>query len=283
LQQLIEAGHQVTAWSGSEAGSRQGLALVPVDLADPARTASELAAADPELIIHAAAISSTEVVRKDLERGRAVNTQGTARLAEWCAEHGRRIVYTSTDLVFDGSRSWYREEDPAVPVLAYGRSKRAAEPSVLAAPRGLVARVSLMFGPSRSGRESYFDRTIAALRRGEPQTLFEDEFRTPLDLYSAAALLVRLAESDTCGLIHVAGSARVSRYELVRRVALALGIDPGLVRANRQADAQFPEPRPADVSLDTSRLAATFSEDRRLTIEEGVKRMMAEATGTHAC
>ena len=56
-----------------------------------------------------------------------------------------------------------------------------------------------MFGPSRRGRPAYFDRAIAALRRGEPRTFFEDEFRTPLDYATAAAILVRLLESDATG------------------------------------------------------------------------------------
>ena len=66
-------------------------------------------------------------------------------------------MFTSTDLVFDGSKSWYREDDPAVPILAYGRTKREAESFVLAVPRGLVARISLLFGPARR-RQSRFLR-----------------------------------------------------------------------------------------------------------------------------
>jgi dTDP-4-dehydrorhamnose reductase len=74
-------------------------------------------------------MSAAEAVRLDPARGRAVNTEATARLADWCARRDRRIVYTSTDLVFDGSRPWSREEDRAEPVLAYGRTKRDAEPA----------------------------------------------------------------------------------------------------------------------------------------------------------
>jgi dTDP-4-dehydrorhamnose reductase len=247
--------------------------LLPVELTDPEATDRALRASDPEVVVHAAAVSSAEAVRRDPGRGWAVNVSATERLAAWCAGNGRRLVYTSTDLVFDGSRAWNREDDPAEPVLAYGRTKRAAEPAVLAVPRGLVARVSLLFGPSRSGRESYFDRTIAALHRSEPQTLFADEFRTPLDLATAAEILVRLAESEVTGLLHVAGRERVSRFELVRRAARALGLDPGLVRSNRQADAVLPEPRPADVSLDTTRLGSLLPEVRRPTIEEAVAGM----------
>jgi dTDP-4-dehydrorhamnose reductase len=243
--------------------------LVPVDL-ETDDIGGGLDQADPDVVIHLAAISSAEGVRLDPGRGRRVNVEATRQIADWCTQKKRGVVFTSTDLVFDGTRSWSREEDRAEPVLAYGRTKRAAEPFVLAAPRGLVARVSLLYGFSRSGRDAYFDRTIAAMRRGEPQTLFEDEFRTPLDLATAARALVGLAEVGATGIVHLAGRERMSRYDLIRRAAIALGIDPALVRANRRVDATFPEPRPADVSLDTTRLASLLPGLDRPSIERAI-------------
>ena len=155
--------------------------------------------------------------------------------------------------------------------MAYGRTKLDAEGPVLAIPGGVVARVSLLFGPSRSGRPYFFDRAVEGLRAGEPQTFFEDEYRTPLHLSAAAAILIRLAESDLSGIVHVAGAERVSRFDLMRRAATALGLDAGLVRPNRRGDAALPEPRPADVSLDTTRLASAFPDMPRPTIEEALR------------
>ncbi|HEV3168085.1 MAG TPA: SDR family oxidoreductase [Isosphaeraceae bacterium] len=270
VEELVARGHQVTAWSGSSHGERSGIPLVPVDLTDPSATEPALSAVDPDVVVHVAAISAAEAVRRDPERGEAVNVVATERLAQWCARRGRRLVYTSTDLVFDGSKAWNREDDPAEPVIAYGRTKRAAEASVLEVPSGLVARASLLFGPSRCGRPSFFSRMIDALKLGQPQALFVDEFRTPLHLATAATLLVRLAESPITGLIHVAGTERLSRFELMRRTAAALGLDLALVLPNSRADVTGPDPRPADVSLDTSRLAALLPNVRRPSIEEGL-------------
>jgi dTDP-4-dehydrorhamnose reductase len=273
LGRLRAGGHEVSAWSGRAVGRRGDLELVPVDLTDPGATARALSAADPEVIVHAAALSRADEVRRDPARAWAINVEATRRLTGWCAGRGRRLLYTSTDLVFDGSRAWNREDDPAEPIVEYGRTKRAAEPDVLAIPRGLVARVSLLYGPSRSGREVYYDRSLAAIRRGEPQVFFEDEFRSPLDLATAAEALAHLASNEARGLVHVAGRERVSRFDLMRRVARALGLDPDWVRANRRRDAPTAEPRPADVSLDTERLVAILPDLDRPTIEEAVARM----------
>jgi dTDP-4-dehydrorhamnose reductase len=258
IDRLARGPHEVIAWSGRTANVRGELRLQPVDLTDALAVTAALEQADPDVLVHLAAISSTEAVRRDPKRALAVNVSGTGLLAEWAAKHDRRLLYTSTDLVFDGSKSWYGEDDPALPIVEYGRTKRDSEPAVLATRRGLVARLSLLYGPSRSLTAGYFDRAMAAMRTANPQSFFADEFRTPLDNMTASRILVRLAESAVTGLMHVGGPERLSRFELMRRAASVLGVDPGFVRGNRRADVPVAEPRPVDVSLDTSRLLHLF-------------------------
>ncbi len=262
-----ETRHEVIAWSGATCGPRGRVALQPVDLCDPHAIVESLRVADPDAVIHAGALSSADAVYRDPMRGHAVNVEATRQLAEWAGSRGRRFVFTSTDLVFDGAGSWYRENDPAHPILAYGRTKHEAEAHVLTWPTGLVARLSLLFGPTPSGRPGFFDVAIDALHRGEPRAFFEDEFRTPLDYRTAAEILARLVESDAVGIVHVGGRERLSRFVLMRRAAVASGIDPDLVRPGCQAEARLPEPRPVDVSLDTSLLDRLFPDLERPSIE----------------
>ncbi len=270
-QRLIDAGHEVLAWSGRQTGP----ALMSVNLADPRAIDQALQKAEPDVIVHLAAVSSAEGVRNDPIGGRLVNVKATAQLADWCGRNGRKLIFSSTDLVFDGRAAWTREDAPVSPVLEYGRTKAEAEPYVTAVAGGLVARISLLYGPSRSTRPTYLDRTIDGWRRGEPQTFFEDEYRTPLDLATAAEALTHLTSSgaERSGLVHLAGRERLSRFEHARRVAEALGFDPALVRSNRQGDANVAEPRPADVSLDTKRLDEWLPGLLRPTVVEAVGRL----------
>ena len=108
------------------------------------------------MIIHAAAISGAEDVRKNPRQAWAVNVEATQQLAVWCRDHRRRLVFTSTDMVFDGARGWYREDDPRAPIVEYGRTKAAAEEAVLEVPGGLVARLacSSAHPGSAAGRSS---------------------------------------------------------------------------------------------------------------------------------
>ncbi len=172
--------------------------------------------------------------------------------------------------MFDGTRPPYREDAPTSPILEYGRTKAEAEREV--AGRALLVRVSLLYGPTICDRPSFFDKAFDAVRLGEPLAFFEDEFRTPLDYGSAAQGLLGLAMDHREGIVHLAGPERVSRFELMRRAAATLGLPADLIRPNRRGDVALPEPRPADVSLDTSRLAAWLPGLRRPGIEAALSQ-----------
>jgi dTDP-4-dehydrorhamnose reductase len=271
IERLLARGHTVIAWSGTATGTRSGIPLEPLDLTNAVEMDAALERARPEALIHAAAISSAAAVRQDPELGSRVNVDATAYLAATCERRGWRMLFTSTDLVFDGSRPFNREDDPAEPVMAYGRTKREAERSALDCSTALVCRLSLMFGCSRSGRPGYFDVSLEALRAGLPRAFFADEWRTPLHYGAAASILVELLESGRAGLVHVGGGERLSRHELLQRAAAALGLDASLVLANSQADVALDEPRPADVSLDTRRLASWLPDLHRPNVEESLR------------
>lgn len=272
IRRFNVAGHEVRAWSASQSGERDGVRLEPVDLAVEAEARAALEAANPDAVVHAAAVANAVAVWKAPERARAVNVAATQWLAQWCGERDRRLLFISTDLVFDGAKAWNRESDPARPTLEYGRTKLAAEAFALEVSAGIVARCGLLYGGSRCDRPTFFDAALAALERGEPRAYFEDEYRTPLHYATAAIILERLLRSTATGLVHVGGRERLSRYELCQSVAAALGYPSELVLRNRQRDVPAPEPRPADVSLDTTRLMRLVPDLERPDVAESIAR-----------
>ncbi|HEX4590789.1 MAG TPA: SDR family oxidoreductase, partial [Gemmataceae bacterium] len=222
LRQL--RSESIVAWSGSQQSDVLGVPLIRADLADSAAVAAAFSAAAPDVVIHAAAVARVDECRRDSDRARRINTEGSRHLAELAAERGARLVYVSTDLVFDGERGSYRESDSPSPLTVYGLTKADAETAVLTFPRTAVARLSLLYGPCLTGRSSFFDRMVAALKQGQPIPLFADEWRTPLDLATAATALVELGRSEVTGLLHIGGPERLSRLEMGRQLAEALGV-----------------------------------------------------------
>lgn len=273
LRELAGGGEHVIAWSGTRTGSLFGCPLQPVNLADPDAVAAAFRQARPDAVIHAGAMSSVAECYRDPHRARRVNVDGTAILAELTAKIGARLLYVSTDMVFDGEKGWYNEQDALAPLSAYGRSKADAEPAVRAIPRGVVARVSLLFGPTLIGRPTFFDQQLAALRKRRPITLFTDEWRTPLSYVTAARALLALVRSDFHGTLHLGGPERMSRLEMGQRLAAPLNADPSVFVAARREEVPADEPRPRDTSLDAARWRRAFPDHPWPAWEDALREM----------
>jgi dTDP-4-dehydrorhamnose reductase len=257
IRELTGQGADFVAWCHSGSGSLAGIAARPVELGNAVSTASAFRDASPEVVIHAAAIAAVADCARDPQRADAVNHRGTAMLAELTTAAGAKFVFVSTDLVFDGERAPYREDAVPSPLSIYGRTKAEAERAVLEFPQHVVARVSLLFGPSRNGRSSFFDLQTSALRNGQSIRVFHDEWRTPLALTTAAQALVAIARSDVTGIIHVGGPERLSRLEMGQRLAAHLGVDQSLIASVSRTTVPG-EPRPPDTSLDSRRWRDRF-------------------------
>ncbi len=278
LREFARRDCGVIAWSGPRSKTPAVGEPAPVDLVERDAVAAAFAAARPDVVLHAAAISSVAQCREQPERARAVNVLGTQLLMELAAEAHARLVLVSTDLVFDGARGGYREDDAPSPLSFYGKTKLAAEGLVLGQPRAAVARVSLLFGPSVNRRRGFFDEQLGRLRSGSPAPFFVDEWRTPLALPTAAAALATLAVGEFEGLLHLGGPERMSRWEMGTRLAAHLRCDASAcLPASRteapSSEAPRPEARPRDTSLDSSRWRALLPQHPWPTFEDALSEM----------
>jgi dTDP-4-dehydrorhamnose reductase len=253
LRECRARGESVVAWSGHRRGELFGYPLRPVDLADADAVATAFDEARPDVVVHGAALATVSACQREPSRAEQINAHGSALLTELAEQAKVRLLHISTDMVFDGERGGYREDDAVAPLSVYGRTKAAGERGVLACLRNLVVRVSLLFGPTLIGRPSFFDEQMSALREGRPIALFHDEWRTPLSLLVAARGLLALATSDAVGLIHIGGPERLSRLEMGQRLATFLHYDPAPIVSATRLSAPAAEPRPRDLSLDSSR------------------------------
>ena len=272
LRELAGAGAHVTAWSGTRTGALFGIPLRPVALTDRDAVATAFADAGPEIVIHAAARSSMAECFREPDRAETINAGGTALLVELAAERGVRLLLVSTDLVFNGEKGDYREDDAPAPLSVYGRTKQAAEQAALGAASAVVVRLSLLFGPTITGRPAFFDDQLRRLRTGESLVCFADEWRTPLGLRAAARGLLAVARSDYAGLLHLGGPERLSRLEMAERLAAHIGADPRAIVASARAVAPG-EPRPRDTSLNSARWRGLFPQLAWPRFEEALTEM----------
>jgi dTDP-4-dehydrorhamnose reductase len=246
-------GHELVRIAPS--GTRVvGITREEVDLTDAEAVRAALLRDRPSLILHSAALSKPADCQRDPALARRVNVEATRRL---CALAGDAPVwFLSTDLVFDGLKGGYTEEDPVSPVNVYGETKVEAEAAVLQNPRNAVFRLSMNGGVSGRGDRGFNEEFRLSLNRGQAMSLFTDEYRCPTAaVWTARTLWGLLDRSEVRGVFHLCGGAKLSRFEigriLVRRWRLEEGqLVPGSVR-----DYQGPRRSP-DTSMKTDKLEA---------------------------
>jgi dTDP-4-dehydrorhamnose reductase len=276
VRRLLRDGHDLALWSQSWSQPVLGIPVRQVELADFDDASRAFAEAAPRAVIHAAAISNMQQALSDPARAERVNTYATAGLAELAGHYGARMIYLSTDLVFDGeqqSSTGYKETDPPRPLSCYAQTKLMGEGPVRLKERNLVVRLPLVIGPSLNSRLKFFDHLLAALRDKRKITLFDDEWRTPIAPDVVADGLALAIAGDLAGLFHLAGPDRLSRYDIGVQLARIMNLDPSPIIAASRLSLESPEPRPRDTSLDASKWYAALPHCPHPTFEESLTRL----------
>ncbi|MDB9519756.1 NAD(P)-dependent oxidoreductase [Roseofilum reptotaenium CS-1145] len=207
----------------------------------------------PDAIIHTAAQSSPNYCQTHPQETDAINIQAAVEIARFSAQRHIPCVFTSTDLVFDGTAAPYGEADLPSPINHYGQQKVNAEQAMRQEyPQVTICRMPLMFGAAPAHGSSFIQPFIRVLRSHQPLALFTDEWRTPVSATTAAQGLL-LALNHPGELFHLGGKERISRYQFGQLMAESLHLPTKFIQPTRQQDVPMAARRPQDVSLDSSK------------------------------
>jgi dTDP-4-dehydrorhamnose reductase len=245
-----------TASLGKFAGPVKGLTRDQLDLTDFPKVRAEFRRQNPQMIIHCAALSRSPDCQANPVLARRINVEATSLLAGLAAEIP--FFFFSSDLVFDGRTGNYDEAAAVNPLSVYAETKVAAEQMVLANPKHTVIRTSLNCGPSLSGNRGYDEQLRHAWQAGQTLRLFTDEFRSPIPAEATARAAWELVVRAKPGLYHVAGSERLSRWQIGQLVAshcpeLKPRTQPASLKEYTGA------PRPPDTSLNCAKAQRLLS------------------------
>lgn len=223
-----------------------------LDFNDPAQLAECIRAWRPTHVIHAWAMCDLDLCEEFPEMAAKVNVEGTrcllAALRE--APELRKVLFISTDHVFDGERGRYTEEDLPCPKHVFGRTRHAAEDLVRASGLPyMIIRPGLVIGRSFQGNKGPRDFLLRRVRGGKTTHYFTDEWRSPIAAGELAARVHALALSDEEGIFHLAGEHAVSRYDLARMLASEEGLPTENIRPRLRAEDRWAHIRPRDLSL----------------------------------
>jgi len=233
-----------------------GLARADLDLTDFRAVRKRFEAEQPVGILHCAALSRSPACDADPVLAQRVNVEATRYLSELSCD--LRFLFFSTDLVFDGRKGSYLEEDEVHPLTVYAETKVQAERVVRGHPKHQIIRTSLNYGHSLTADRAFNEDMVNAWRAGKTLKLFTDEFRCPLSVSITAAAAWELFRLGESGIWHVAGTERLSRWQIGELLAkrhprLKPRMEPSSVKTFSGP------PRSPDVALDSSKARSRLS------------------------
>lgn len=227
------------------------LTRADLDLDDPMAVIRRFEQDRPDCILHCAALSRTAACEANPALAQRLNVDATARLLDSLGSG--RFVFFSSDLVFDGTRGGYVESDTPRPINVYGNNKWDAERLVAAHPGSLIIRTSLNHGHSVTANRGFNEEMVLQWKMGRPVNALVDEFRCPIAADVTARVVWELVRSRQQGIVHVAGSERLSRWEIASALSRHYPSLRPMVHPMTLKEYSGP-PRAPDVSLDCTRL-----------------------------
>ncbi|NDF87635.1 MAG: dTDP-4-dehydrorhamnose reductase [Actinobacteria bacterium] len=259
---------------------RSGLEVVAtshadLDITDRDQVARKFAQVAPAVVIHAAAWTAVDACESDPQKAIRINGDGTANVVNAARQVGARVIYISTDYVFDGTKSTpYIESDLPNPQSVYGASKLAGEQAVDLSLDAVV-RISWVCGEHGNNMV----KTILRLASTSPTLTFvDDQIGSPTFTSDLAPALINFATQSRTGIWHITNQGATSWFGFAQDVLRAAELDPNRVKPIATADLrpQRPAKRPANSVLENAQMRQanmTLLDDYHTPLQRLVDRL----------
>jgi dTDP-4-dehydrorhamnose reductase len=252
--QLQLSHWQVYAITHQRIVSHKDIQKVDCDLTDFASVKNVFRQIKPDAVLHFAALSNADFCENNPGLSHRINVESTNLIAGLCAEVNISFLFTSTDLVFDGTKGNYEENVSVNPVSLYGRQKAEAEKNIMEIyAEACILRLPLMFGYGGQYAQSFMQPILKKLEMGESLNLFTDEYRSIVGGRSAAQGILLALENIWKGIFHLGGKEKISRYDFGIMMCEVFGLNQSLIIPTLQKVIKLPAPRPPDVSLNSEK------------------------------
>lgn len=231
----------------------------------------------PEVAIHTAAETNVDRCETQKELAWKINVDGTRNVAEACSEANAKMVYISTDYVFDGEKGLYVEEDAPNPINHYGVTKLEGEKQVKKLCKNyVILRTSVLYG-WHSWKQNFVTWVINSLKQKKEISIVEDHFNTPTLADNLAEITIEAIQKNLQGLYHASGSQRISRYEFAQQIVKIFNLNQGLIEPIKMNQIKaWTAKRPKDSSLNINKIRELLK-TKPLNITEGLEKMKESA------
>jgi len=224
-------------WTGDEV---RGMGSRDADLRSKQQIEAALGKQSPDWIVLAAAYTDVDGCETNREVAFAVNCTGAANVARAAARLGSKLLFLSTDYVFDGSKNQpYEIDDPVCPKSVYGQTKAAAEAEIRKInPRFCILRTSWVFGV---GGKCFPDTILRLASTRETLDVVNDQRGCPTYTVDLARAIIELCRSDASGVIHATNSGDCTWFDFATAIVAGVGLKTRVLPTTTE---RFPRPAP---------------------------------------
>ena len=230
----------------------------------------------PDIVLNSMAFSNSDFCETNKEKVYALHVKVSEKITALCSKINSKIVFLSTDYVFDGKKGNYTENDETNPINYYGHSKDLAEKITLKNENNLVLRTAMVYGLSSKVR--FLRYVIENLRKNQEINTYNDIFNSATLLDDLTNGISKAIEFDANGIYHMVGSSCVSRFDFAKTVAKVFNFNENLVKPVSIVSSKLKAQRPVKPCLNNSKAVKTFNV-KFSSINEGIKRVYERRDG----
>ncbi len=273
---LLQKKHEVIATSKGpsriQAAPGSNISYKELDITDGLAIQQVLGESRPDVVIHAAAMTQVDDCELDKITCYNINVTATRFLVEAAKEVRTRIVYISTDFIFDGEAGPYKEDDEPKPLNYYGSTKLSAETEITES--GLdwtIIRTVLVIGTAKGTRSNIISWVRDKLTKGEKIKVVDDQFRTPTFTEDLAKGILLAVEKKATGIYHISGKDLLTPYQIALKTADHFRLDHSLIEKADVTSFSQPAVRPPRTGfyIDKARKDLGYEP---LSFDEGLKK-----------
>ncbi len=257
MNELNKRGHEVTGSDILPQYSISDMPYVPLDITDREQVSSVISDAAPDAVIHCAAWTAVDLAEEDenIEKVREINSDGTRNIAEVCKKLDCKLIYISTDYVFDGkgTEPWKPDCRDYAPLNVYGQTKLDGELAVASLlDKYFIVRISWVFGVNGKN----FIKTMLNIgKKYDTLRVVNDQIGTPTYTYDLSVLLSDMAESDKYGYYHASNEGGyISWYDFACEIFRQADYSTNVIPVSTEEYGLSKAKRPENSRLDKSKL-----------------------------
>ena len=245
-----------------------------INITNPQDTLKKIEVISPDVILLTAAMTNVDQNEVDKDLATAINTEGPKNVLEACKTTGSKLIFMSTDFIFDGisKEGNYNENDTPNPLSYYAKTKYNAEQAIFNSEiEYTICRTAVLYGWNKK-KQNFITWIIDKLQQNEPIQIVTDQLNSPTFVKNLAEILIKLIEKDAKGIYHTAGDCTLNRYEMALKCAEVFNLKKELISQIEKIEQEAI--RPKNAGLDISKLKKLIGSELKIyNLDDGLNYM----------